>query len=73
MTIQLPLNQVKENTILNLESILKNMPGKQGLSFSIWDKKEKLEVSLPSRNTKIHITNELLATLDSQQISYKLN
>ena len=73
VTIQLPLNQIKEDTILNLESILKNKPGKQGLNFTIWDEKEKLEVSLPSRNTKIHITNELLATLDSQQISYKLN
>jgi DNA polymerase-3 subunit alpha len=73
VTIQLPLNQIKENTILNLESILKNTPGKQGLNFTVWDEKEKLEVSLPSRNTKIHITNELLATLDSQLIAYKLN
>jgi DNA polymerase III subunit alpha len=73
VTIQIPLVDIKEDTILNLETILKNTPGKQGLNFTIWDEKEKIEVSLPSRNTKIHITNELLATLESQQIKYKLN
>ena len=70
VTIQIPLNEIKEDTILNLESILKNTPGKQGLNFTIWDEKE---ISLPSRNTKVHISNELLATLDKQQIAYKLN
>jgi len=73
VTIQIPLQEVTANTILNLETILKNTPGKQGLNFTVWDEKEKIEVSLPSRNTKIHITNELLATLENQQIKYKLN
>jgi DNA polymerase-3 subunit alpha len=67
------LQKIKENTILNLETILKNNPGKQSLNFTIWDAKEKIEVSLPSRNTKIHISNELLATLKSQEINFKLN
>ena len=69
----MPLENINANTILNLESILKNNPGKQNLNFTVWDEKEKLEVSLPSRNTKIHISNELLSTLESQQIKYKLN
>ncbi|QTD38985.1 DNA polymerase III subunit alpha [Polaribacter batillariae] len=73
VTIQLPIEEINANTILNLESILKNSPGKQSLNFTVWDEKEKLEVSLPSRNTKIHITNELLATLETQQIQFKLN
>jgi DNA polymerase-3 subunit alpha len=73
MTIQLPLNQVKENTILNLETILKNNPGKQSLNFTVWDAKEKVEIELPSRNTKINITNEFLETLEKQQIAFKLN
>ena len=58
---------------VNLETILKNNPGKQILHFTIWDAKEKIEVNLPSRNTKNHIFNELLATLKSQQIDFKLN
>jgi DNA polymerase-3 subunit alpha len=73
ITIKIPLQEIKENTVLNLETILKNNPGKQALNFTIWDAKEKIEVSLPSRNTKINISNELLATLKSQQIDFKLN
>jgi DNA polymerase-3 subunit alpha len=73
ITIKIQLQKIKENTILNLETILKNNPGKQSLNFTIWDAKEKIEVSLPSRNTKIHISNELLATLKSQEINFKLN
>ena len=71
--IKIPLEEIKENTILNLETILKNNPGKQALHFTIWDAKEKIEVSLPSRNTKIKISNELLTTLETQQINFKLN
>ena len=73
ITIKIPLEEIKENTILNLETILKNNPGKQSLHFTIWDAKEKIEVSLPSRNTKIKISNEFLATLKTQQINFKLN
>ena len=73
ITLKIPLQEIKENTVLNLETILKNNPGKQALNFTIWDAKEKIEVSLPSRNTKIHISNELLATLKNQQIDFKLN
>ena len=73
VTIQIPLQDINANTILNLETILKNKPGKQNLNFTVFDEKEKIEVSLPSRNTKIHISNELLTTLESQQIAYKLN
>ena len=73
ITIKIQLQKIKENTILNLETILKNNPGKQSLNFTIWDAQEKIEVSLPSRNTKIHISNELLATLKSQEINFKLN
>ena len=73
VTIQLPLEEVNAETILNLETILKNNPGKKSLHFTVWDAKEKIEVSLPSRNTKIDITNEFLSILDHQQINYKLN
>jgi DNA polymerase III subunit alpha len=73
VTLKIPLAEIKEDTILNLETILKNNPGKQSLHFTVWDAKEKIEVSLPSRNTKVKITNELLATLEAQQINFKLN
>jgi DNA polymerase-3 subunit alpha len=73
LTIQIPLEEIKEDTILNLETILKNNPGKTSLKFTIWDENEKIEVNLPSRNTKITISNALLTILQKQQINYKLN
>lgn len=73
LTIQIPLDEVKEETILNLESILKNNPGKKPLKFTIWDEQEKLEITVPSRNTKINVSSSLLEILQKQQINYKLN
>jgi len=73
ITINISLEEIKENSILNLETVLKNNPGKQSLHFNIWDAKEKIEVNLPSRNTKIKISSELLTTLEQQKFDYKLN
>jgi DNA polymerase-3 subunit alpha len=73
LPVNLSLQEIKEHTILNLETVLKNNPGKQSLHFNIWDAKEKIELSLPSRNTKIKISSEFLATLKQQQFDYKLN
>jgi len=73
VTIKIPLQEITNETISNLESILKKSPGKQNLHFTVWDAKEKIEVSLPSRNTKVNISNELLAMLKNEQIQYKLN
>ncbi|PQJ77438.1 DNA polymerase III subunit alpha [Polaribacter glomeratus] len=73
ITIKISVDAINEKTILNLESILKNNLGKQSLKFTIWDAKEKIEVNLPSRNTKVKISNELLSILEKQQINFKLN
>jgi DNA polymerase-3 subunit alpha len=73
ITIKISVDAINEKIILDLESILKNNLGKQNLKFTIWDAKEKIEVNLPSRNTKVKISNELLAILESQQIHFKLN
>ncbi len=73
ITIKISVDAINEKTILDLESILKNNLGKQNLKFTIWDAKEKIEVNLPSRNTKVKISNELLSILEKQQINFKLN
>lgn len=73
ITIKISVDAINEKTILDLESILKNNLGKQSLKFTIWDAKEKIEVNLPSRNTKVKISNELLSILEKQQINFKLN
>ncbi len=73
ITINLSLNDIKENTIKNLQHIFTTNKGSQNLHFTIWDAEEKIELNLPSRNTKIHISNAILKALDEQFINYKLN
>jgi len=73
ITIQINDEEVTENRINNLQQLLATNPGKQSLYFTIWDKKEKIELNLPSRTPKIKITNELLTKLEKEQVTFKLN
>jgi len=73
ITVQIPLKEVTEKKIAQLQILLVNNGGKQQLDFTIWDGSEKIELNLPSRNTKIKITNELLSNLEKEQIEFKLN
>ena len=73
ITIKMPLNEVKENTIKNLQHLFVTNSGSHNLRFVIYDVEEKLELDVPSRTTKIKISNEFLAELDKQHINYKLN
>ena len=73
LTIQIPLQNVNTEYLSNFENILKAKKGKQSLNFTIWDSDEKIELSVPSRNTKVKITNELLTALEKSHVSYKLN
>ena len=73
ITIQLPLHEVTENKVKDLQHLFVTNTGKQQVIFTVWDGAEKIELSITSRNTKVNITNELLSTLEKEQISFKLN
>ncbi len=73
VTIKMPLHDIKENTIKDLQHLFATNKGTQGLNFTIWDAEEKIELNLPSRTTKIKISSEFLKALDEQFINYKLN
>jgi len=73
ITFKLALDEVTEDKIRNLQHLCVTNAGKQNVHFTIWNAKEKIELNLPSRNTKVKITNELLTTLDKEHISFKLN
>ena len=73
ITIQIPLQEITENKIKDLQHLFATNTGKQQLLFTVWDGKEKIELHVPSRNTKIQISNELLSTLEKEQIAFKLN
>ncbi|PKH50323.1 DNA polymerase III subunit alpha [Tenacibaculum sp. Bg11-29] len=73
ITMKMHLKEVNENRIKDLQHLFATNRGSQNLHFTIWDAEEKIELSLPSRNTKIKISNEFLKTLEEQHINYKLN
>lgn len=73
LTIKIPLQEIKENTIKELQHLFATNKGSQSLYFTIWDTEEKIELSLPSRTTKIKVSSEFLKALDEQFINYKLN
>jgi DNA polymerase-3 subunit alpha len=73
ITVKIPIQQVNDNSIQAFERLFKNNKGKQSLNFTIWDAEEQIELSVPSRNTKIKITPELLQTLEREHVNFKLN
>ncbi len=73
VTVNIPIQQVNEKSIAAFEELFGGAKGKQSLHFTIWDAEEEIELNVPSRNTKIKITSELLNTLEKQHVSYKLN
>ncbi|MDT7832397.1 DNA polymerase III subunit alpha [Flavobacteriaceae bacterium S356] len=73
VTVNIPIQQVNEKSIAAFEKLFSGEKGKQSLRFVIYDTEEEIELDVPSRNTKIKITSELLNTLEAQHVSYKLN
>lgn len=73
VTVNIPIQQVNEKSIAAFEKLFGGEKGKQSLRFVIYDTEEEIELDVPSRNTKIKITSELLNTLEAQHVSYKLN
>ncbi len=73
ITIQLPLKEVKEELIKDLQHLFALNSGSHSLRFVIYDIDEKIELETPSRTTKVNITNSFLTALDKQHINYKLN
>ncbi len=73
VTIKIPIQQVNEKSIEGFERLFKQNGGKQSLRFVIYDVDEEIELDVPSRNTKIKISSELLTTLEEQHVNFKLN
>ena len=73
VTIKIPIEEVHEKSIQNFNTLFKAHEGKQSLRFVIYDVAEEIELDVPSRNTKIKISSELLKILEDQHVNFKLN
>ena len=73
LSIQLNLDEIKENKIKEIKQLLVKHQGDHHLSFVVYDEKEKMKIDMQTSKHKIDISPELLELLDQEKIYYKLN
>ena len=73
LTLQLNVLELNDEKIHSIEEIVKEHKGKDHLNFLVYDMEEQLKLHMPSRTSKVKISQELLTLLDNQQLQYKLN
>ncbi|WP_370390620.1 DNA polymerase III subunit alpha [uncultured Winogradskyella sp.] len=73
LSVQLDIDYLERETIDNLQGLFKMHQGKHSLNFVIYDKNEKLKLTMPSRKQKIKISQELLGELQRYDVRFKLN
>ena len=73
ITLQLNINELNDDRISKIEEVIKSHQGKNLLNFVVYDVEDKMQLHMPSRSSKIKISQELLSTLENQELKYKLN
>ena len=73
LTIKLDIDQLKEESIMELKETLRSHKGKQPLHFTVYEMQEEIKVTLSSRKQQVQISSELLASLENKEVHYKLN
>jgi len=73
ITLQLSIDELNDKRINMLEGIVKEHEGKDLLNFVVYDVEDKMQLNMPSRSSKVKISQELLNMLDMQDLKYKLN
>ncbi|MFI0430262.1 DNA polymerase III subunit alpha [Mariniflexile sp. HMF6888] len=73
LSIQLNIDDLKEDKVLKLKELLKMHPGSQMLNFVVYDNKEQIKLSMPSRKQKVKVCQELLNELEYENVVFKLN
>ena len=73
ISIQLKLDDIRDNKIDLIKSIISEYDGTDNLSFIIYDDEEKIFVEMNSEKQKVNISPKLLSELEGKNIFYKLN
>ncbi len=74
ITIQIPLTKVTDDFIEEIKVLLEANPGNCTVKFSVFDIEENIKVEMPSKKTKVNLSNDLIQMLESRkEISFKLN
>ncbi|MDH3321778.1 MAG: DNA polymerase III subunit alpha, partial [Flavobacteriaceae bacterium] len=73
ITIHLDIKTLNEQEIQKMDNIIKKYKGSHNLNFTVYDVEEKLKLEMPSRTSKINISNELIEELNICGLNFKLN
>ena len=73
ISIQLKLDDIKDEKINLLKTLLSEHNGNHNLSFFVYDDHEKIMVEMDSEKHKVNISPQLLNELEGKNIFYKLN
>ena len=73
LSIQLNINDLKEEKITTIKDLLHMHKGNHALNFVVYDNDESIKLQMPSRKQKVKISQELLDELAEQDVHYKLN
>jgi DNA polymerase III subunit alpha len=73
LSIQLNIEDLKEEKISNIKELLHLHKGNNLLNFVIYDTEEQIKLNLSSRKQKVKISQELLNELEVFNVHYKLN
>ncbi len=73
VTLNIPINELHEKRVSELQQLLKSNPGKTELKFLLWDNNNN-KVELKSNNTQVNLSNELLYELEMMgYLTFKFN
>ena len=73
LSIQVDIKDLDEQKIRALKELINMYPGNQMLNFLVYDMKEKIKLTMPSRKLKVKVCQELLDELESRDVKFKLN
>ncbi|WP_010520609.1 DNA polymerase III subunit alpha [Aquimarina agarivorans] len=73
LTLQLSVNDLNDSYIDNLHETITKFSGSKSLNVQVFEPKEKVQLTMPSRKLKIDINSELLEWLEKEQVYFKLN
>ncbi|MFB9056635.1 DNA polymerase III subunit alpha [Mariniflexile ostreae] len=73
LSIQLDIKDLNEQKVIALKELIHMYPGDQMLNFLVYDIKDKVKLTMPSRKQKVKVCQELLSELEAQNVRFKLN
>ncbi len=73
LTLQLNILELDDKKVNAIEEVMNDHTGNDLLNFVVYDMEEQLKLHMPSRSSKVKISQDLLNELDEMELSYKLN